>query len=88
MGFVERAFTPPGSGAGVPPGGGGMQGPTAEAVAPPPTAPTAPKMPAAPALFNPSKAAAAGQRAQISSTTALGAAATAGQTAKKTLLGG
>ena len=90
MGFVERAFTPPGT--------GGKEAaaqqaalaaaPKAAPVAPPPTLPTAPAPPSAPQQFSPGSAPGAKQRAQITASSMLGAAATAGQTSKKSVLGG
>lgn len=100
MGFIQRIFTPPGAG-GAPPGSPANPIPTAAAatpaavaapptpapVAPPPTAPTAPTAPAPPQQFAPGAAPGSAQRAAISGTTFLGAGATTGQTARKTLLG-
>lgn len=97
MSFVERAFTPPGS---TPPPLGSPQNPipagqpgslfTPPAPATPaPTPPTAPTAPAPPPQFGPTptQQAQAKQRAAVSATTMLGAAAAGGQTARKTLLG-
>ena len=87
---IERAFTP-----------GGGEDPLAvqqraegeaqkalaaqkAALAAPPTMPTAP---APPPVFQPGQAPAQKQRAALSATTMLGAAAASGQTARKTLLG-
>lgn len=91
MGFVERAFTPPGT--------GGRE--AAEQIAaanaqqlalaqaqPAPVPPTMPKGPEAPPVFQPGQAPGEKQRARVSATTMLGAAATGGQTAKKSVLGG
>jgi hypothetical protein len=96
MGFIERIFTPPGSGA-PPPAGAA---PAAEAppppapAAPPPAPPTMPTAPAPPPQFQPGSAPGAQRRAAISGTSILGAAATATQQARqqargatKTLLG-
>lgn len=51
------------------------------------TAPTMPTAPAPPPVFQPGQSPAAKQRATLSATTMLGAAAAGGQTARKTLLG-
>lgn len=94
MGFVERAFTPPGAGAAPPgspanplPGAIAAAAPTPAPVAAPPPPPTLPTAPPPPPLFQPGIAPATQQRAAVTGTSILGAAATAGQTAKKTLLG-
>jgi hypothetical protein len=88
MGFVQRAFTPPGT--------GGREAAEIQAqaaamrpapIAPPPTAPTAPAPPAAPPQFMAGQAPGARQRSQITATTMLGAAAAGGQQARKTMLG-
>jgi hypothetical protein len=94
MGFVERAFTPPGT--------GGMEAAAQQAaanaanaakvqqLAPVPQTPSAPEAPAppkGPQQFSPGQAPGAKQRAQITASSMLGAAATGGQTSKKTLLG-
>ena len=94
MGFIQRAFTPPGAG-GAPPGSPANPLPTAIAPPPPtpqpaPPPPTLPTAPAPPQLFQPSQPAGARQRAAISGTSILGAAAAGGQTARagaKTVLG-
>lgn len=90
MGFVQRAFTP---GGGEAPeavaqreAGAAAQLKAAQAQAAP-APPTLPTAPAPPPTFQPGQAPAARQRAAISATTMLGAAAASGQTAKKTLLG-
>lgn len=100
MGFVQRAFTPPGT--------GGAQA-AAEAapqiaaqaqlasnveaqrqanLAGKPTVPSAGNAPSAPKQFMPGQGPGAKQQAQITASSMLGAAATAGQSAKKTVLGG
>lgn len=80
MGFVARAFTPPGSGAFVPP-----PTPAAPTAVAAPAAPVAPTAPAPPAAFGTQQAPieAARQRSATTATT-LGSAAVAGQTARKT----
>ena len=93
MGFIQRAYTPPGAGGaslGSPanPIPGAVTAPPAPAPAPAPPPPTLPTAPAPPQLFQPGTTPAARQRAAVTGTSILGAAATAGQTAKKTLLGG
>jgi hypothetical protein len=102
MGFVERAFTLPGSTppppgspanpiaqAGVPPAVAAPPTPAPVAAPPPPpqigAGPTA--APPPPAQFQPGSAPGARQRASIGAATLLGAGATGGQTARKTLLG-
>ena len=94
MGFVQRAFTPPGT------GGREAQAIIAQAqaadaakaqatqVAQPPTLPTAGAPPSAPKQFMPGQAPGAKQRSQITASSMLGAAATGGQQAKKSVLGG
>jgi hypothetical protein len=101
MGFVQRAFTPPGTG-----------GAQAAAEAAPqiaaqqqlaanvekqrianlsgggPSVPSAGAPPAAPQQFMPGQGPGAKQAAQITASSMLGAAATAGQTSKKSVLGG
>ena len=88
MGFVERAFTPPG---GAPLGSAAnpLPMPTPAPVAAPPPPPTLPTAPAPPPIFQPGLAPGAKQRAATTATTMLGAAATTGQTARPraTLLG-
>jgi hypothetical protein len=96
MGFVQRAFTPPGSGdmsAVVAQQAAAYQASEAAkaaqtAAAKPPSIPTTGAPPAPPPQFAAGSAPGAKQRAQITATSMLGAAATGGQTAKKTLLGG
>jgi hypothetical protein len=93
MGFVQRAFTPPGT--------GGREAAEIQAVADAqaaaqkaaqanlpkmPSAPEAPKPPAAAPQFMAGSAPGARQRAAMTSTM-LGAAASAGQQAKKSVLG-
>jgi hypothetical protein len=93
MGFVQRAFTPPGTGdmsAVV-----AQQTAAAEATKalqaakaqPAPTPPTLPAGPEAPKQFAAGQAAQAARRSQVSASTMLGAAATGGQTTKKSVLG-
>lgn len=95
MGFVERAFTPPGT--------GGREAAQIQAnalaakpAAPPPTLPTMSAAPPPPPTFQPGQSPGAKQRAQITASSMLGAAATgpggpggqaASQTARKTLIG-
>jgi len=94
MGFVERALTPPGT--------GDMSAVVAQqtaqaniekatkalsAVPQMPSAPKAPEPPSAPPQFAAGAAPGAKQRSQITASSMLGAAATGGQTSKKTLLG-
>jgi hypothetical protein len=52
-----------------------------------PTPPTPPAAPPAPPQFQPGQSPGAKQRAAVTATTMLGAAAAAGQTARKSLLG-
>lgn len=93
MGFVERAFTPPGT--------GGREAQAIQAAAdartaqaalsapkPMPNLPSISAAPPAPPQFSPGQSPGAKQRAQITATSMLGAAATAGQTSKKSVLGG
>ena len=95
MGFIERAFTPPGAGANPPgsPANPLIPPPMATAVATPapvaapPPPPTLPTAPAPPQLFQPGIAPGVAQRAAGTASSILGAAATAGQQARKTLLG-
>jgi hypothetical protein len=101
MGFIERAFTPPGTGgaeaAGIMAEAAAKQASTtaqnmAQAapapVAPPPAPPTMPTVaPPTPPVFQPGQSPGQKQRAQITASTMLGAAAAGGQTSKKTLLG-
>jgi len=93
MGFIERAFTPPGTGgreaAEQIAAGEAAKAAQARAapVAAPPAAPTLPGAPPPPPAFAPGTSPGAKQRAQLTATSMLGAAATTGQTAKKTLLG-
>lgn len=93
MGFVQRAFTPPGT--------GGREAAAIQAQADAqaaiqaaqqqaskmPNAPEAPKPASAPPQFMAGAAPGAKQRSQITASTMLGAAATAGQSAKKSVLG-
>lgn len=90
MGFVQRAFT---VGGGEAPeaiaqreAGAAQQLAAAKAAAmpAPPAAPAAPK---SPELFSPGAAPGSTARARATASTMLGAAAAAGQTSKKTLLG-
>jgi len=86
MGFIERAFTPPGT-------GGQEAAAQQAAIAAAPQAismPKPPELPAAappPPQFQAGQSPGARQRAQITGTSMLGAAAAGGQTARKTLLG-
>jgi hypothetical protein len=93
MGFVQRAFTPPGTGGRE---AAAIQAQTDAAqaiekankqVAAPPTIPAVPAGPAAPTQFSPGQAPGAKQKAAITASSMLGVAATGGQTSKKTLLG-
>jgi hypothetical protein len=91
MSFITRAFTPPGAG-GAPAGSPANPIPTAATTVPavsplppPPAAPAQPAPPASQAAFAPSQSPAARQRAQVTATSLLGAAATASQTKKPTL---
>jgi hypothetical protein len=88
---IERAFTPPGTGGAAAAAPVGVPPPAAPAApapaAAPPTPPIPPTSPPAPPQFSPGAAPAAKQKAAITGTSLLGAAAAAGQTAKKTLLG-
>jgi hypothetical protein len=93
MSFIERAFTPPGTGgqeaaAQVAAGEAAKAAQATQALAAPPV-PAAPAPPKAPASFDPGAAPGARQRAAVTGTSILGAAATAGQTARKqaTVLG-
>jgi hypothetical protein len=88
MGFIERAFTPPGT--------GGQEAAAQQAAVqaqqlqpqtPAPTPPTMPTAPAPPPQFQPGAAPGATRRAQATASTMLGAAAAGGQTSRKTLLG-
>ena len=94
MGFIQRAFTPPGTGgreaAEIMANAAAQQAAAQSQVkpaAPPPTLPTAPTPPAGPQQFAPGQAPGAKQKAAVTASTMLGAAATAGQQAKKTLFG-
>lgn len=96
MGFVERALTPPGTGGAEAraiqaqtDANAAISAANARLAAVPkmPDAPKAPEPPAAPQQFAAGSAPGAKQRAQITATSMLGAAATGGQTSKKTLLG-
>jgi hypothetical protein len=90
MGFVQRAFTP---GGGEAPEAvaareeGARQQALQAAKAAAPAPPTMPTAPAPPPVFQPGQAPGQRQRAAVSASTMLGAAAASGQTAKKTLLG-
>jgi hypothetical protein len=90
MGFIQRAFTP--SGGEAPEAiaareEGARQQALAAQKAQAPIPPATPGSPAPPPMFQPGQAPGQRQRAQISATTMLGAAAAGGQTARKTLLG-
>lgn len=100
MGFVERAFTPPGTGgaqaaAEAAPQIAAQQQLAANVerqrvanLAGTPTVPSAGAPPSAPKQFMPGQGPGAKQQGQITASSMLGAAATAGQTSKKTMLGG
>jgi hypothetical protein len=94
MGFIQRAFTPPGTGGreaeAIMANAAAQEAASksAAAVKPPPTAPTIEAAPPAPPQFSPGQAPGAKQRAQVTASSMLGAAATAGQTSKKSVLGG
>lgn len=74
-------------------GGGGQSAPAVPAIPPPapvpapPPAPAPPQAAPSPPSFVPSTQAGTKQKAAITATSMLGAAATAGQSAKKSLLG-
>lgn len=90
MGFVERAFTPPGGEApeAVAQREAALQRQALEASqAKMPAPPTMPTAPAPPPVFQPGQAPGAKQRAAVTATTMLGAAATGGQQTRKSLLG-
>ena len=94
MGFIQRAFTPPGAGSNPPgsplnplPGAVAAAAPPPPAPTPAPPPPILPTAPAPPQLFQPTQTPQTAQRAAVTGTSILGAAATAGQTAKKSLLG-
>jgi len=81
---IERAFTPPGTGGQE----AAAQQAAAEAAKPPPAPPTMPTVqPPQPPVFQPGQAPGQKQRAAAVGTSILGAAAAAGQTSRKTLLG-
>ena len=92
MGFIQRAFTPPGTGGRE---AAEIQAATnaqraaadAAAAAKPPNLPSMSAAPPAPPQFSPGQSPGAKQQAKLTATSMLGAAATAGQTSKKTLLG-
>lgn len=90
MGFVERAFTPPGTGGKE---AAAIQAQTdlaaarAKPAAQAPNLPTISAAPPPPPTFAPGQSPGAKQRAQVTASTMLGAAAAGGQTAKKSLLG-
>jgi hypothetical protein len=91
MGFIQRAFTPPGTGgreaAEIMAQASAREAAQVKPAAPPPTLPTAPTPPPGPQQFAPGQAPGAKQKAAVTASTMLGAAATAGQQAKKSLLG-
>jgi hypothetical protein len=94
MGFIQRAFTPPGTGgleaAAQQQAAAAQQAAMAakpKEVEKTPDAPTAPAPAAAPKQFAAGSAPGAKQKAAITASTMLGAAAASGQTAKKTALG-
>lgn len=90
MGFVERAFTPPGTGGKE---AAAIQAQTdlaaarAKPAAAPPNLPSIAAAPPPPPTFAPGQSPGAKQRAQGTASTMLGVAAAGGQTAKKSLLG-
>ena len=89
MGFIQRAFTPPGTGGRE---AAAIQAATdaarsAEAAKAPPQVPSIATSPPAPPQFAPGQSPGAKQKAATTATSMLGAAAASGQTAKKTLLG-
>jgi hypothetical protein len=93
MGFVQRAFTPPGTGGRE---AAAIQAQTdlaaanakvAQAAKAPPQVPTIAAAPPAPPTFAPGQSPGAKQTAKITATSMLGAAAASGQTARKSLLG-
>jgi len=84
---IERAFTPPGTG-GQEAAQQQLQAAQVQAAKPPPAPPTMPTIaPPTPPIFQPGQSPGQKQRAAVTATTMLGAAAAAGQTGKKTLLG-
>lgn len=90
MGFVQRAFTPPGTGdmsAVVAQQTAAAESLKAAQARPAPIPPTLPTAPEAPKTFAPGQSPGAKQRAQITATSMLGAAATSGQQARKSVLG-
>lgn len=90
MGFIERALTPPGTGgreAAQIQANANVAAAQAQAAKPAPTLPTIQAAPPAPPTFSPGQSPGAKQRASITASTMLGAAATSGQQAKKSVLG-
>lgn len=90
MGFVQRAFTP-GGGEAPEAVAARQEGETQKALAAERAKlgalPTVPTAPAPPPVFSAGQAPGQRQRAAATATTMLGAAAAAGQTGRKTLLG-
>jgi len=93
MGFIQRAFTPPGTGGRE---AAAIQAQTdlaaanakiAQAAAKPPDIPSISAAPPAPPQFAPGQSPGAKQKAATTASTMLGAAAASGQTARKSLLG-
>lgn len=87
MGFVERAFTPPGTGGQEAAAQQAAAAAKPKPVAPAPTLPSISAAPPPPPQFQPGQSPGAKQRAQGTASTMLGVAATGGQTARKSLLG-
>jgi hypothetical protein len=90
MGFVERALTPPGTGgreAAQIQANTDIAAAKAKAAAAPPSLPSISAAPPAPPTFSPGQSPGAKQAARTTATSMLGAAATAGQSTKKSLLG-
>jgi hypothetical protein len=90
MGFIQRAFTPPGTGgreAAAIQAAADASAAAAKTAAPAPNLPSISAAPPAPPQFMPGQGPGAKQKAQITASSMLGAAATAGQQAKKSVLG-
>jgi hypothetical protein len=90
MSFITRAFTPPGTGgaqaqAQIAQGNALASAANIAPLPPPPAAPSQPAPPPTQAAFAPSQTPAGRQRASITASTMLGAAAAAGTTKKPTL---
>jgi hypothetical protein len=90
MGFIQRAFTPPGTGGreaqAIMAEAAAKQQATAAAAKPPPSMPSISAAPPAPPQFAPGQSPGT-KKGQVTATSMLGAAAASGQTTKKTLLG-